>query len=64
MEPSNKFSELVEELALTWWKWMIADTLCRDKSLPYNERAAVALECEALIKNEYEIVWKLDQFFQ
>jgi|TARA_Y100000310_G_C20574918_1_gene759943 hypothetical protein len=66
MAPSNKFSKLVEELANTWWRWMKADTLCRDDNNEYssNERAAAARYCEVLIKEEYKIVAEMNQFFE
>jgi ribosomal 30S subunit maturation factor RimM len=64
MESKSKFSQLVEELALTWWEWMKADTLCRNEDIPYKKRAIAAKNCEKLIKQEYNIIQSLDSYFE
>ena len=64
MGSKSKFSELVEQLALTWWEWMKADTLCRDEDLSYEDRVGSAKECEKLIRQEYEIIESLDNYFK
>jgi len=63
MENTSKFSSLVEELAGVWWNWMKSDTLCRDSSVSYGDRAIAARKCEELIRKEYELVGKMDGFF-
>ena len=63
MQKTNKFSFLVEELARVWWDWMKFDTLCRDSIVSDEDRAIAARKCEELIGKEYEIVEKVDGFF-
>ena len=58
-----KFSQLVEELSLTWWRWMQNDNICRDESVSYRERRKAAEECEQLIRSEYKIIERMDKFF-
>ena len=62
MEP--KFSDLVGDLSLTWWRWMQNDNVCRDEVIPYSERREAAEECERLIRTEYEIIEKMDKFYE
>jgi hypothetical protein len=63
MQKTNKFSSLVEQLAKVWWDWMKADTLCRDSTIEYGIRAKAAHECEELIRKEYELIERMDGFF-
>ena len=64
MQKTNKFSSLVEQLAAVWWDWMKADTLCRDNNLSYKDRVDAARSCEDLIKQEYEIIDAMDNYFK
>jgi len=63
MEKTSKFSSSVEELAKVWWDWMKSDTLCRDSTISYAVRATAAHKCEELIRKEYELIEKMDGFF-
>ena len=63
MEHTSNFSALVEELAGVWWDWMKSDTVCRDSAISYDVRAQAAHKCEELIRQEYELVEKMDGFF-
>jgi len=63
MQKTNKFSSLVEQLAEVWWKWMKSDTICRDSSISYEVRATAAHNCEDLIRKEYELIERMDGFF-
>ena len=59
----QKFSDLVEELSLTWWSWMKNDNTCRDDGLSVSDRRKAAEACELLINREYGIIEQMDQYF-
>ncbi len=58
-----KFSTLISELVETWLHWVSNNDKCKDTSLSYSERRQCVNNCEELIKKEYIIVQKLDNFF-
>lgn len=60
---TRKFSELIIDLTETWLEWMPKNKLSHDTNISYGLRREYAEECEKLINREYEIVEKLDEFF-
>ena len=59
-----KFSDLIGDLTNTWLLWMKNNDIVRSSAYTIKERKKAAIECEELINKEYELVSRLDNFFQ
>lgn len=58
-----KFSDIIEELTLVWLSWMKYNSVAMDSSLDVLTRKIAVLECEKLIDKKYELMEKMDMFF-
>lgn len=63
MTSNKKFSDLISELVEMWLLWMKYNSIVNDKKLNISDRKNAAIECEKLIKKEYDIVEQMDGFF-
>jgi hypothetical protein len=61
---NEKFSDLISNLTEMWLLWMKFNTISHDKTLSIIDRKNAVTECEKLIDLEYQIVAKLDSFFE
>jgi hypothetical protein len=60
----NKFSDIIYLHTKMWWDWMKHDSIARDKTLDYKTRKKSVKKCEELIKQKYELMEKINSFFE
>lgn len=63
MTSNKKFSDLITDLVEVWILWMKNNHAVNNKESCVLDRKNAALECEKLIKKEYQIVEQLDGYF-
>lgn len=59
----QKLTDLIEELAELWLKWMKHHNACNTPSLPLSERRANGEECENLQRRRQQILIELNEEF-
>jgi len=60
----NSFSDHITDLCVVWWEWMKSDSKARNNNKSYKLRRTHAEKCESLIQREYELINKLNIFFE
>lgn len=60
----NKFSKLIINLTDAWMLWMKYNSASQNNHLPIAVRKNAGIKCEELIDQRYEIIDKLDNFFE
>jgi hypothetical protein len=59
-----KISELITELTTMWINWVKCDKIARCSDYSYKERRIAAEKCEELIAKRYEIISKINTYFE
>lgn len=64
MTSNKSLSKCIEELVEVWLLWMKNNNIVNDRNSSITLRKESAIQCEDLIKREYELVAMIDEYFE